>query len=663
MAAGHNSRPPEEDQSTVCGIAGLIPADPQAVPDRRRLERMIGALRHRGPDGFGYHLAPGVGLAHARLAIIDLLTGDQPIGSDDGAVQLIFNGEIFNYVELRAELQQGGARFRTASDTETILRAYEQYGLGFLEHLNGQFAIALWDGRRRRLVLARDRAGIRPLVYALTPDGLAFASEAKALFAGQCVQPRIDLLGLAEVATFWGCLAPRTAFEQVQALPPGCLAVYQDGALRVSRYWDWSFEPDAALAAAGSDAAAEELQTLLRDAVRLQLRADVPVGAYLSGGLDSSAVAAAAIRESGADLRTFSIAFADREFDEREHQQHMTAFLQTRHTAIEVASVRLGEALPRALWHIEMPLVRTAGIALMLLADSVRDAGIRVVLTGEGADEVFAGYDIFKEAKIRRFWARAPHSTCRPALLGRLYGYLGNSPTRAGGLSNAWFAQGLDAPEDPWFAHRLRWQTTQRALRLLSADARQAIDRQHPLGRLVERAPRPHDQWAALARDQYVEATTLLPGYLLHAQGDRVAMAASVEGRVPFLDHRLIEFAGRLPDHWKLRGLQEKSLLRRAVRDWLPADVARRPKQPYRAPDAASFFHEGRPLEYVAELLSPARVRDAGIFDPEAVRRLFEKCRGGAAIGFGDNMSFMIALTTQLLHDQYVRRPVAGWTG
>jgi asparagine synthase (glutamine-hydrolysing) len=617
---------------------------------------MISALRHRGPDGFGFHIAPGVGLAHARLSIIDLATGGQPIRNETGSVQVVFNGEIFNYESLRRSLQAEGHRFYTASDTEVIVHAYEQYGLAFVDHLNGQFAIALWDQECRRLVLARDRAGIRPLLYAQTAAGFAFASEAKSLFAGKVLSPQLDLMGIAEVATFWSCIAPRTPFVGVSALPPGCLAVLEAGHLDIRRYWDWSFEVDPDIASRGPEEAAEALRELFIDAVRLQLRSDVPLGTYLSGGLDSAAVTAAAQRAGQADLRTFSIAFEDREFDESAFQQQMAAHLGTQHTALVVPSTRIGEALPRALWHIESPLVRTAGIPLMLLADEVRRHGIKVVLTGEGADEVFAGYDIFKEAKIRRFWGRQPASTCRPALLGRLYGYVDNSPTRMGQLTSAWFAQGISTPGDPWFAHRLRWNTTQRALRLLSPEARAAADRQHPLGTLMDLAPRPEGHWDALGRDQYVEATTLLPGYLLHAQGDRVAMAASIEGRVPFLDHRLIEFAGRLPAAWKLRGLDEKHLLRKAVRNWLPDAVSARRKQPYRAPDAVSFFSGGKPLDYVAEALSSARLRDAGIFDPAAVQRLTEKCRAGAAIGFADNMAFLIALTTQLLHDQYVRR-------
>jgi asparagine synthase (glutamine-hydrolysing) len=638
----------------MCGIAGIVPAALAQAPELTRLERMIGVLRHRGPDGFGYHVAPGVGLAHARLSIIDLSTGDQPIRNETGSVWVVFNGEIFNYVELRQRLESAGHRFYTQSDTEVIVHAYEQFGLGFVEHLNGQFAIALWDATDRRLVLVRDRVGIRPLLYAETGEGLAFASEAKSLFAAGWLRATIDPVGLAEVCTFWSCIAPRTAFAGVRALPPGHLAVYENGRLDVRQYWDWTFAGRGESVSGSLDDHVEELRELFVDAVRLQLRADVPVGAYLSGGLDSSAVTAAIRRFSATPLKTFSLAFDSPEFDEREYQQEVAQFLATDHVTRSVGTREIGEALPRAVRHIESPVVRTAGVPLMLLADRVRETGFKVVLTGEGADEVFAGYDIFKEGMIRRFWARQPQSTWRPLLLGRLYGYLANSPVSRGALAGGFFGQSLEQPDDPYFAHRPRWAMTNRVLRLLTPEFRSRIDVEHPIHRLAELAPAPEARWAALSRDQYVEAHTLLTGYLLHAQGDRVAMAASVEGRYPFLDHRLIEFAGRLPPRWKIRGLEEKYILRRAVADWLPPSVSRRTKQPYRAPDSECFFSQGRPLEFVADALSPDRVRDAGYFEPRMVEKLTEKCRSGAAIGFADNVAFVTVLTTQLLHQQFV---------
>ena len=640
----------------MCGIAGIAPAALTETPERARLERMISVLRHRGPDGFGYHTGPGIGLAHARLSIIDLATGDQPIRNETGSVWVVFNGEIFNYVELRRQLESAGHRFYTQSDTEVLVHAYEQFGLDFVSQLNGQFAIALWDADARRLVLARDRVGIRPLLYAQTREGLAFASEAKSLFAANWVRAEIDPVGLAEVCTFWSCVAPRTPFTGIQALPPGHIAVLENGRLALSKYWDWEFAEPGDGVARSLGESVEELRELFIDAVRLQLRADVPVGAYLSGGLDSSAVTAAIRRFSSTPLKTFSLAFANREFDEREFQQEVAKHLATDHVTLPVETHQIGEAVPRAIWHIESPIVRTAGVPLMLLADRVHEAGFKVVLTGEGADEVFGGYDTFKEAKIRRFWATQPASSWRPLLLRRLYGYLANSPAARGALAGGFFGQSLDQPDDPYFAHRPRWAMTNRVLRLMTPEFRQRIEAGHPISRLAELAPRPDAHWAPLSRDQYVEAHTLLTGYLLHAQGDRVAMAASVEGRYPYLDHRLIEFAGRLPARWKIRGLKEKYILRRAVADWLPPRIADRPKQPYRAPDCESFFRKGQPLDYVAEALSPTRIREAGYFEPQLVARLTEKCRSGAAIGFGDNVAFVAVLTTQLLHHQFVAR-------
>ncbi|MFO1393216.1 MAG: asparagine synthase (glutamine-hydrolyzing) [Steroidobacteraceae bacterium] len=640
----------------MCGIAGIVSVDATATPERGRLERMIEALRHRGPDGFGFHTAPGIGLAHARLSIIDLATGGQPIHNETGSVWVVFNGEIFNYVELRQRLEALGHHFYTQSDTEVLVHAYEQFGLRFVDELNGQFAIALWDRDARRLVLARDRVGIRPLLYCQTRDGLAFASEAKSFFAAGLVRAELDPLGVAEVCTFWSCIAPRTPFAGIRAVPPGHLAVLEDGRLEVHRYWDWQFASAREPVAVDLDETVDELQALFIDAVRLQLRADVPVGAYLSGGLDSSAVTAAIRRFSTTPLTTFSVAFAGEEFDEREYQEEVATFLRTDHVMRPVTTSDIGAAMPRAIRHIESPIVRTAGIPLMLLADRVREAGFKVVLTGEGADEVFGGYDIFKEGKIRRFWAREPQSQWRPLLLRRLYGYLANSPVSRGALAGGFFGQSLDNPGDPYFAHRPRWAMTSRAFRLMTPEFRARIDAEHPLGRIMDLAPKPGGGWPALCRDQYVEAHTLLTGYLLHAQGDRVAMAASVEGRYPFLDHRLIEFANRLPPKWKLRGLEEKYILRRAVAGWLPPRIVNRTKQPYRAPDSSSFFEDGRPLPYVAEALSTERLKRAGYFDPGMVARLVDKCRAGAAIGFADNMAFVAVLSTQLLHQEFVER-------
>ncbi len=641
----------------MCGIAGLMGPDVTSTAAQAQLEQMIRPLAHRGPDGFGFHAAPCIGLAHARLSIIDLSTGDQPIHNPRRTVWTVFNGEIFNFVELRATLEAQGHQFYTQSDTEVIVHLYDRYGEDFVQHLNGQFAIALWDSERQRLVLARDRAGIRPLYYTRQRGRLWFASEVKSLLAVLPECAHLETQSLLQTLTFWAPVDPETLYQGVQSLPPGhVLAIERDGRQHLRRYWDWSF-PDAQDTSPSRypqtvEQATAELRELLVDAVRLQLRADVPVGAYLSGGLDSSGIVALIRGFTDTPVRTFSVAFDDGEFDESEYQQAMVRHLGTEHTTLTCTRRDIGEAFPRLIRHTETPVLRTAPVPLMLLAGSVRRHGYKVVLTGEGADEVFGGYDLFKEAKIRRFWARQPDSKLRPRLLEKLYGYLQNSPVSTPAFAQSFFGQGMEHLHRPIFAHVPRWTTSQRALAFLSPELRASAAGWDPLDAYERTLPPDMARWNDLAKDQYVEAKSLLAGYLLSSQGDRVAMANSIEGRFPYLDHRVIEFANRLPPSFKIRGMTEKYLLRRALADLLPADIAQRTKQPYRAPDSQSFFFDGKPLDYVADLLSPEAIREAGYFDPAPVSRLVEKCRQGRATGFADNQAFMGVLSTMLVHRQ-----------
>jgi len=649
----------------MCGIAGILDLNSGRAPARAELEAMIGTLHHRGPDGYGYFQEGPCGLAHARLSIIDLSGGWQPIHNETSDVWVILNGEIFNYIELRAELEGRGHRFYTRSDTEVIVHLYESFGEDFVDRLNGQFAIALYDTRARRLILARDRVGIRPLFYAEHAGRIAFASEVKALFALPEVPRELDRRGVAQVFYLWSCTEPLTPFRGVHALAPGTMLIVEsDGRRRERRYWDWDFPPEPVRASRGAADLAEELRALLIDSIRLQLRADVPVGAYLSGGLDSAIITALTRDYTRSPLRTFSIGFEDPEFDERAFQSEMAAHLGTIHSSVLCTAEDIGREFPRVVWHCESPIVRTAPTPLMLLSRSVRDAGFRVVLTGEGADETFGGYDIFKEAKVRRFWARNPASPWRPALLERLYPYLRHSPAASRGFARKFYGQGLDHVAAPDFAHLPRWKTTQRAWQLFSPGMRAALAGYDPAGTLLSRLPDRSVRWPGLGRDQWVEAHTLLSGYLLSSQGDRVAMASSIEGRFPFLDHRVIEFANALPPHLKIRGLTEKYLLRRSVEGLVPERIRRRTKQPYRAPDSASFFRADASLGYVEELLRPARVRESGLFDSAAVERLAGKCREGKAIGFSDNMAFVGVLSTLLLEEMFVRAPrCAGMPG
>ncbi|MDH5538046.1 MAG: asparagine synthase (glutamine-hydrolyzing) [Rhizobacter sp.] len=644
----------------MCGIAGILSSAAAASPPTpAELSAMIGQIHHRGPDGTGSYCHGEIGLAHARLSIIDLSTGDQPIHNEDQSVWVVFNGEIFNYIELRAELERQGHSFYTHSDTEVIVHLYEQHGDDFVRHLNGQFAIALWDTRARRLVLARDRTGIRPLFHTTIGGRLLFASEAKALFALPAVPRRLDPLALAEIFNFWAPVGSRSVFEGIQSLPPGHLMTVRGGRVETRCYWDWDFPAEPSDQGRSAQDWADELRELMIDAVRLQLRADVPVGAYLSGGLDSSIITSLIHHHSDTPLRSFSITFEDDEFDESGYQQELARYLGTPHSQVHCRRSDIAAAFPRALWHAEAPILRTAPTPLMLLSASVREQGYKVVLTGEGADEVFGGYDIFKEARVRRFMARAPQSTARPQLLKRLYPYLKHSPATSGAFAKSFFSEGIEHLNEPYYAHIPRWNTTRRIAQFFSAQMRDATVGWSPYAAIEATLPVDIRRWQPMARDQYVEAHTLMSGYLLNSQGDRMAMANSIEGRFPFLDHRVIEFANRLPPRYKLMGLTEKYLLKRSMTGLLPESVRTRSKQPYRAPDSASFFVDGMAPEYVAELMSESRIAKAGYFEPAAVRKLFEKCRSGRAIGFGDNMAFVGILSTMLIDEMFVQGSAA----
>lgn len=637
----------------MCGICGVFTGGPPADVDL--LLRMIGRLKHRGPDGSGYLRDLGVGLGHARLAIIDTAGGAQPLSNEDGSLWVSFNGEIFNYLELREELLAHGHHFITASDTEVIVHAWEQWGAQAFNRFNGQWALALWDRTRQQLVLSRDRLGVRPLYYVRDGDRMVFASEVKALFADPAIRRELDPVGLDQTFTYWSTVAPRTPFAGVQQLEPGHVAIVDAAGFRSHPYWQIDFPPRGEEPGQDVHANAEALRERLVDASRLRfVRSDVPVGAYLSGGIDSSVTAAVVARYTDAPLDTFSLRFADQEFDEGGYQQLMSKRLGTRHHDVVVSPRDIAEVFPEVVRHAEAPLLRAAPAPLYLLSRLVRASGYRVVVTGEGADEVLGGYDIYREARVREFWTRDPSSAIRGRAAELLYPWMVRSPGRAPAFARGFFGQQLDA-NDPALSHRPRWQSTAALKSLLTQDARVASAGSGAPDDLLARMPAHSAGWDTLGRAQWLEMTTLLPGYILSSQGDRMLMANSVEGRFPFLDHTVVEFANALPARHKLLGLEEKYLLKRAFADVLPAEIVQRPKQPYRAPDAASFCAPQAP-DWVADLTGPTAVASVGLFEPRLVHGLFTKARrnAGRDLGNTDNMRVLAVLSTQLLHHLFI---------
>ena len=619
---------------------------------RANVERMLSLIRHRGPEGIGFYQDKAAILGHARLRIIDIEGGAQPIHNEDKTIWVIFNGEIFNYIELREQLRNQGHKFYTNTDTEIIVHLYEQFGDDFASYLNGQFSIALWDSRKQRLVLLRDRAGIVPLFYSHDAGQLIFGSEVKSVLCGIGRTPEMNITALDQVFTFWSPVSPNTLFAGVLELPPGKIAIYENGSLNVYGYWDWQFPVDGEYTHTDENELAEELHALLIDATRIRLRADVPVGAYLSGGLDSSVLTSLIHHYGGVPLRTFSIGFDDVSLDESKYQQELVDHLGAEHTRILCRHEDIAANLERTVWHTESMMLRTAPVPMGLLSGLVHDQDYKVVLTGEGADEVFGGYDIFKEAKIRQFWARYPESEFRPLLLKKLYPYLDLSKGRGMSYVQNFFGNGLENPEIPYFSHIPRWTSTSQ-IKAFYSDATSAQLEEDAINTISTSFPEVIHQWHAFNRSQYIEAKSLMAGYLLSSQGDRMLMMNSVEGRFPFLDHRVIEFANKLPPKLKMKVLNEKYLLKQSMARYLPKSVKDRYKQPYRAPDIPSFFTDKTP-EYVEEALSEDALNRSGYFDPKKVAMLVKKIRRGKAIGNKDNMAFVGILTTQIWHRLFI---------
>jgi asparagine synthase (glutamine-hydrolysing) len=640
----------------MCGIAGIV--NFKSVENMEGVLRsMLGIIRHRGPDSYGIYLDDGIGLASARLSIIDLDTGDQPIHNEDRSIWIVLNGEIFNYPELRDGLENKGHHFYTRSDTEVLVHLYEDLGPEFLGMLNGQFAIALWDTQRKTVLLARDRLGIRPLFYHRDGDRLVFGSEVKALFMDPSVLRKIKWKTISDIFTCWAPVGEETAFEDVYQIPAGHFGLFSRNGLVFKSYWSIDFgnseEYDRPLSYW-----VEELNDRLLDATRIRLRSDVPVGAYLSGGLDSTYISTLIKRNFNNALCTFSVGFADSRFDEASFQQKAVESIRTLHKSIRCTEEDIGNVFERVIWHSEVPFLRTAPGPLFLLSRLVRENNFKVVLTGEGADELFAGYNIFKEDLVRRFWAKFPDSVVRPRLLERLYPYiLSQENGKAKKFLTRFFKKGLTQVDSPVYSHLLRWENTSQLKSFFSSEIREEMGTLEDfIEQFISGLPRDFMSWTPISRAQYTEISIFLSNYLLSSQGDRMAMGNSVEGRFPYLDHHVIEFAARIPVRYRVNGLKEKFLLKKAAEGLIPEELIGRAKQPYRAPISRCFLGPSAPV-FAKELLSENSVKEKGFFDYNRVKRLISKCtrQEGNLLSERENMALVGILSTQLLDELFIK--------
>jgi asparagine synthase (glutamine-hydrolysing) len=606
----------------MCGICGAVWFDQARGVDEATLHRMTDALRHRGPDDAGYFTAtnPGVALGHRRLSVIDLAGGHQPLTNEAGTLQLIFNGEIYNYSELRRRLEGAGHTFRTESDTETIVHLYEQEGLDFASHLNGMFALALWDAPRRRLVLARDRVGKKPLVYRHEPGRLLFASELKSLLQVSGVPRELDPQALDEYLTYQYVPHPRTIFKGISKLPPGHLAVYENDQLTIRRYWnpDFNREVDRPVAEY-----TDELRSLVTSAVQLRLQSDVPLGAFLSGGVDSSLVVGLAARQLDRPLKTFSIGFAEPKYDETAYARLVAAEFGTEHHEFRVEPQAL-DILPKLVWHYDEPFADSSAVPTWYVSQYTREH-VTVALTGDGGDELFAGYERYQAVRLGAWFDRLP-AAMRHIIANRHWQKLGGSRGQ-----KSWrrrlgrFAEVLSLSAERRYLDWIGVFNEPRRAELYTRDFVAKLPESDPIDFLDTAFQQ------AQGRDRVTAASiadllTYLPCDLL-TKVDIASMAHSLECRQPLLDYRVVELAAAMPIHLKQHGRTAKWILKQAFADVLPKAIRQRGKMGFGVPLEHWFRHELR--DFARDLLLSRRALERGFFRSEIVRRYLDDHQSG----------------------------------
>jgi len=633
----------------MCGIAGVLNLSKKSPVSRNTVDSMINTLYHRGPDEYGIYLDDRVGLGNARLSIIDVKGGTQPIHDEKRNLWIIYNGELFNYPELRKKLLKRGHRFSTNTDTEVVLHMYGEYGPECLSEFNGQFAFAIWNAQTHEFFMARDRVGINPLFYAVQNGRLVFGSEIKAILASQFVSSSIDAKTLKQIFTFWTPLPGRTVFKSIQALPPGHFLHVKNGEVQMKRYWHQPLVPPEDQLIWSLETIQERVEELLLDAIRIRLRADVPVGAYLSGGLDSSGIVSMIASEFNNDLKTYGIRFDEHNFDEGSQQQEVANYLQLNHAEQQISNQAIAQSFADVIYHTETPVMRTAPVPMFLLSQFVNSNDLKVVLTGEGADEIFGGYNIFRENKVRRFWAKQPQSRYRFHLLRKLYPYIFRDEQSKRAMQ-MFFRRNLTQTDDPAYSHRIRWSNSGKNSYYLSPDINEIINVYNPEEEIEALIPDGFYQADAFTRAQFFEMTLFMSEYLLSSQGERMAMAHSVELRVPYLDHRIIDFMARVPAKYKIRGMNEKYLLKRVFESRLPQSIVHREKNPFRAPISQSF-RNGQSNHY----LQQKQVESTGIFDSDKVQILLNKTNTGEPLSETENMALTTILSTQIIDQEFVK--------
>jgi asparagine synthase (glutamine-hydrolysing) len=608
----------------MCGICGIvIPDGSSRSIDEAAFVRLRDTISHRGPDGFGVFMEHGVALGHRRLSIVDVAHGQQPMASDDGALQLVYNGEVFNHPTLMARLQAEGVQYRTHCDTETVIRIFERAGEAAPEELRGMFAFAVWDRRSRTLTLARDRFGVKPMYYALLDDGtLLFASEMNAILASGMVPAAIREDALPDYLANHATTGEGTLLAGIKRLLPGHTLVWQNGAVRTRRYWDLRFEAEAEDTRPDEELIAEYGERL-KDAVRMRLMADVPLGAFLSGGIDSAAITALMSQLVDEPIKTFSVGFAEREANELEYARIVAKKFATDHHEVLVTPEQFFEALPTLVWHEDEPIAHPSSVALNFVSRLAAER-VKVVLTGEGSDETLAGYGRYTKTIMNMRLGGAYHSATPSAfrsLVRHGIEALPASRTRQRAL-RTFLAR--PATLEALYLDNFAVFSREQQRGLLAPALRRRLTSEDPYATATQLMAG-SDAKTVLDRLLYVDTKTYLHELLM--KQDQMSMAASIESRVPFLDHPLVEFTARLPERLKLRGRTTKFILREAMKDILPAEILTRGKMGFPVPIGAWFRGQYRGI--VDELVLSPRALARGLFEPSAIRSLVARHASG----------------------------------
>ncbi|OFW15144.1 MAG: asparagine synthase (glutamine-hydrolyzing) [Acidobacteria bacterium RIFCSPLOWO2_12_FULL_67_14] len=614
----------------MCAIAGIVASAPLAPDAQRRAADMRDVMTHRGPDGAGLRADSHAILAHRRLSIIDLAGGHQPLSNEDGSVWVSFNGEIYNHRDIRADLELRGHRYRTRSDTETIVHAYEEWGDECVHRFRGMFAFAIWDAPRRRLLLVRDRLGVKPLYWARAGDTLLFASEIKGILASGLIEPRANEAAVPELLAMRYTSGDATLFHGVRKLLPGHRLIFEDGRARVEQYWDLPLDgPDPDLERLNDDALVERFRALLQESVRLRLMSDVPLGAFLSGGIDSAVVTSLMAREMNRPVETFSVAFADRQFSELTYARQAARAVGAAAREVVIDDKDFFGALPRLVWHEDEPIAHPSSVPLHFVSALAREH-VKVVLTGEGSDELLAGYG--KYPRTLANWSaggvyeRLVPGGIRSAVAASV---LPRVPGRLGRIARRSFLAVPRTPGDMYLDNFAGMPLrVQRAL-LQPSFTREA----DPYADSLRFFNRLNGHSSLLDRMLYTDMKTYLVELLM--KQDQMSMSTSIESRVPFLDHVLVEFAARLPHRLKLNGLTTKRILRKAAAGLVPAAILTRRKMGFPVPFAG--WVGGRWNGMAREVLLDRRTTERGVIDGAAVARLLDdhragRCAGGDAI-------------------------------